>query len=261
MSLCKWEQLPAEMQTEAVREYYDILKKKRVSRFLKRAFDIVASLLLLILLSPIFLILAIAIKLDSKGPVFYRQVRVTRYGKTFRIHKFRTMVQDADKKALLTVGKDSRVTRVGRLIRQCRLDEICQVIDVLCGNMTFVGTRPEVQKYVDQYTPEMLATLLLPAGITNEACIYYKHEYKILGASDDPERAYVEEVLPGKMYYNLKSIRSFGFWHDIKVMFMTVLAVLGKDYQGDYVAPVRETSNEQNELNEVNESTKEPMNT
>ena len=147
------------------------------------------------------------------------------------------MVQDADKKALLTIGKDSRVTRVGRLIRQCRLDEICQVIDVLCGSMTFVGTRPEVPKYVDQYAPEMLATLLLPAGITNEACIYYKNEYKILGASDDPERAYVEDVLPGKMYYNLQSIQSFGFWHEVKVLFMTVLTVLGKDYQGDYVAP------------------------
>ncbi len=232
--LRKWEKLPAEMQTEAVREYYDILKKKRCSLFFKRAFDIVVSLLLLILLSPLFLILAIAIKIDSKGPVFYRQERVTRYGKRYRIFKFRSMTQGADKGSQVTVKNDSRVTRVGKFIRKCRLDEISQLIDVLRGTMTFVGTRPEVPKFVDQYTDEMMATLLLPAGVTSEASILYKDEAKLLDGVEDTDKVYTEKVLPGKMYYNLKSIRRFNFWRDIGTMFKTVFAVLGKKYKGDY---------------------------
>ena len=166
MRLCKWEDLPKSMQIEEVRPYYDSLKKKRISRFFKRVFDIVASFLLLVLLSPVFLVLAIAIKLDSKGPVFYRQIRVTQYGKTFRIHKFRTMVQGADKGSQVTVNNDSRVTRIGKLIRSCRLDEIPQLIDVIQGNVTLVGVRPESPRYVAAYTEEMMATLLLPAGVT-----------------------------------------------------------------------------------------------
>lgn len=237
MCLCKWEKLPEQMQTDAVRPYYDVLKKKKLSRFFKRSFDIVVSLLMLIVLSPLFLGLAIAIKIDSKGPVFYRQVRVTQYGKTFRIHKFRSMVTGADRGSQVTVSNDARITRVGRFIRKLRLDEISQLIDVLQGKMTFVGTRPEVPKYVECYTPQMLATLLLPAGVTNEASIYYKDEAELLDAAEDTYRVYVEEVLPGKMYYNLKAIEKFGFWHDIKVMFMTVFAVLGKKYTGDCVAP------------------------
>ena len=174
MRLCKWEKLPENMQNEEVRKYYDVLKKKRCSLFFKRIFDIFVSLILLIVFSPLFLVLAIAIKIDSKGPVFYRQVRVTQYGKQFKIHKFRSMVQDADKGSLVTVNNDARVTKVGKFIRKCRLDEFSQLIDVLQGNMTFVGTRPEVPKYVSAYTSEMLATLLLPAGITSEASIYFK---------------------------------------------------------------------------------------
>ena len=146
MLLKKWDDLPSCMQTEEVRKYYDILKKKRGALFFKRAFDIVVSLIMLILLSPVFLILAIAIKLDSKGPVFYRQVRLTQYNQRFRIFKFRSMVQNADKGSQVTVSGDSRITRVGRFIRKCRLDELCQLIDVLRGTMTFVGTRPEVPK-------------------------------------------------------------------------------------------------------------------
>jgi lipopolysaccharide/colanic/teichoic acid biosynthesis glycosyltransferase len=192
---------------------------------MKRLFDIVVSLTLLILLSPIFAILAIAIKLDSKGPVFYRQTRVTRYGKEFRIFKFRSMVTDADKGSLLTVGGDSRVTKTGRFIRKYKLDEFSQLIDVLRGTMTFVGTRPEVPKYVEKYTPEMLATLLLPAGITSEASIYYKDENELLDAAEDVEKTYLEVVLPDKMKYNLAAIRSFSFIDDIKVMILTVLAV------------------------------------
>lgn len=238
MRLCKWQNLPEQMRTEEVRKYYDILKKKRVGLFCKRLFDIVASLLLLIILSPAFLILAIAIKLDSKGPVFYRQIRVTQYGKTFRIHKFRSMVQGADRGSQVTVGNDSRVTRVGKFVRKCRLDEISQLIDVLCGSMTFVGTRPEVPKYVEAYSKEMLATLLLPAGVTSEASIFYKDEADLLDMAENPDEVYIKEVLPGKMYYNLRAIEKFGFFRDIKVMFITAFAMLGKKYEGDYVKPV-----------------------
>ena len=237
MRLIKWEKLPAEMQTEEVKRYYDILKKKKLSLFFKRMFDIAVSFLMLLILSPVFLILAIAIKIDSCGPVFYRQERVTQYNKRFRIFKFRSMVKNADRGSQVTVSGDARVTRVGKIVRKCRLDEISQLIDVLRGKMTFVGTRPEVPKYTEQYTPEMMATLLLPAGITSLASIYYKDEAELLDAAQDTDRVYVEEVLPAKMYYNLKAIEKFSFWGDIKVMFMTAFAMLGKEYEGDHVAP------------------------
>ena len=204
--------------------------------------DVLLSLLLLILLSPLFLILAIAIKIDSKGPVFYRQERVTQYGKRFRIFKFRSMVVNADKGSLVTVDNDSRITKVGKFIRKCRLDEICQLIDVFRGTMTFVGTRPEVPKYVSRYTPEMTATLLLPAGVTSLASIYYKDEAELLNSAEDTDKVYVEKILPAKMYYNLKAIEKFGFWRDIKTMFMTVFAVLGKEYKGDYIESSEETA-------------------
>lgn len=231
MLLKKWEDLPKEFQTDEVKVYYDLLKKKSVSLFFKRCFDIFVSAIMLILLSPVFLILAIAIKIDSKGPVFYRQERVTQYGKTFKIFKFRTMVQDADKiGAQVTVGDDKRITRVGKFIRKLRLDEICQLIDVFRGTMTFVGTRPEVPKYVDSYTPEMMATLLLPAGVTSITSIYYKDEDELLSNAEDVDKTYVEQILPDKMKYNLLAIKEFGFWKDIKIMFMTVFAVLGVRY-------------------------------
>ena len=211
MRLVKWEKLPADMQTEEVREYYDVLRKKRFSLFWKRIFDIFVSAIMLIILSPLFLILAIAIKTDSKGPVFYRQERVTQYGKRFRIFKFRSMVQNADKGSQVTVDHDSRVTKVGKFIRKCRLDEICQLIDIFRGTMTFVGTRPEVPKYVNEYTPEMKATLLLPAGVTSLASIYYKDEAELLSGAEDTDKTYVEKILPAKMYYNLKEIKNYGF--------------------------------------------------
>lgn len=232
MLLRKWDDLPSEMRNSEVRKYYDILQKKRVSLFFKRAFDILAATILLLLLSPVFLILAIAIKIDSPGKVFYRQVRVTQYGRRFRIFKFRSMVSDADRKGtLVTVSGDTRVTKIGKFIRRYRLDEIAQLLNVICGDMTFVGTRPEVPRYTDQYTSEMMATLLIPAGITSLASIYYKDESKILDASDDPDRVYVEKVLPVKMYHNLKAIEEFSFFGDVKIMFMTLLAVLGKEYK------------------------------
>ena len=207
MRMISWEKLPPQMQTEAVKPYYEILQKKQISLIFKRLFDIVVSLIMLLILSPVFLILAIAIKLDTEGPVFYRQVRVTQYGKEFRIFKFRTMVNNADKiGSQVTVGGDSRITRVGKVIRECRLDEIGQLLNILGGSMTFVGTRPEVPKYVEKYTPEMWATLLLPAGVTSEASIRYKDEAALLDAAEDVDATYIQDVLPGKMKYNLLSL-------------------------------------------------------
>ena len=234
MRLRKWDDLPPELRTEAVRPYYDSLKKKQLSLLLKRIFDIIVSLIMLIIVSPVLLVLAAAIKIDSPGPVFYRQVRVTQYREEFRIYKFRSMVSNADKiGAQVTVSGDSRVTRVGRIIRACRLDELGQLIDVLRGTMTFVGTRPEVPKYVAEYAPEMMATLLLPAGVTSLTSIMYKDESRLLDGAEDVDKVYIESVLPGKMVYNLKGIMDFSFWGDIKLMFMTVFAMLGKDYSGE----------------------------
>ena len=230
MRMISWEKLPPQMQTEAVKPYYEILQKKQISLIFKRLFDIVVSLIMLLILSPVFLILAIAIKLDTEGPVFYRQVRVTQYGKEFRIFKFRTMVNNADKiSSQVTVGGDSRITRVGKVIRECRLDEIGQLLNILGGSMTFVGTRPEVPKYVEKYTPEMWATLLLPAGVTSEASIRYKDEAALLDAAEDVDATYIQDVLPGKMKYNLRSIQEYSFFKDIKTMFQTVFAVVEKN--------------------------------
>lgn len=230
--LKKWETLPDYMQNDEVRFYYETLQKKKVSMFLKRVMDLAGGLILLILLAIPMIIISIMIKLDSEGPVFYRQERVTTYGKHFKIHKFRTMVSNADKiGSTVTVGNDSRITKVGAKLRGCRLDELPQVLDLISGNMSFVGTRPEAVKYFEQYKPEYMATLLLPAGITSEASIRYKDEAELLDASSDVDKTYIEEVLPGKMKYNLDSIKNFSFFGDIATMFRTVLAVLGKDYE------------------------------
>lgn len=227
MRMISWEKLPPQMQTEAVKPYYEILQKKQIGLIFKRSFDIVVSLIMLLILSPVFLVLAIAIKLDSKGPVFYRQVRVTQYGKKFRIFKFRTMVNNADKiGSQVTVGGDSRITRVGKVIRECRLDEIGQLLNILGGSMTFVGTRPEVPKYVEKYTPEMWATLLLPAGVTSEASIRYKDEAALLDAAEDVDATYIQDVLPGKMKYNLLELKKFRLSHDFYIMWDTIVTVL-----------------------------------
>ena len=223
----KWEEIPDFMRIPEVRPYYDALKKKRASLIVKRMFDIVCSGILLVVLSPVFAVLAIAIKFDSPGPVFYRQERVTQYGRIFRIHKFRTMVNHADKiGSAVTVSGDSRITSTGVFLRKYRLDEIGQLIDVLVGDMTFVGTRPEVKKYVDQYKPVMRATLLLPAGVTSEASIRYKDEAELLNAAKDVDWVYVEQVLPAKMKYNLECVRKFSFRKDIQTMVKTVVAVV-----------------------------------
>lgn len=232
MTWRKWEDLPKEMQCDEVRVYYDVLNKKQFSMKCKRIFDVVVAAVMLFILSPIFIILAVAIKLDSPGPVFYKQERITQYEKRFRIYKFRTMVNHADKVgAAITVGDDNRITRVGSKIRNCRLDEIGQLINVLKGDMSFVGTRPEVLKYVKCYTPEMRATLLLPAGITSEASIRYKDESKLLSIADDVDKVYVEQVLPEKMKWNLESIIRFRFFREVLTMFRTVVAVMGKRYE------------------------------
>lgn len=227
MLVKKWEKLPQNLQCDSVRPYYEKLRKKNFSLFFKRVFDIFVSSIMLILLSLVFLILAIAIKIDSRGPVFFRQERVTQYGKTFRIFKFRTMVAGADKMgSQVTVGGDARITKVGKFIRKCRLDEVSQLIDVWRGKMSFVGTRPEVPKYVERYSDEMLATLLLPAGVTSEASIKFKDEDELLKDAVDVDETYVNEVLPRKMEYNLQSLKKYGFWRDIGTMFKTVGAVL-----------------------------------
>ncbi len=224
----KWDALPTSMQREEVRPYYDILKRKRVSRFLKRAFDIVASLILIILLSPAMLVLAVWIKTDSKGSVFYKSLRVTRYNRDFKILKFRTMVQNADKQgSLITVSGDNRITKVGEKIRRCRLDEIPQLFNVLAGQMSFVGTRPEVRRYVDAYSDEMLATLLLPAGVTSRASIAYRDEDEKMTALTEKgmsvDEAYIDCILPEKMKYNLDYIKNFSFISDIITCIKTII--------------------------------------
>lgn len=232
MILCKWNDLPDDMRIDEVRPYYEILAKKQGQIFFKRVFDFVVALIMLTVLCIPMVVISIWIKIDSKGPVFYRQERVTTNGKHFKIHKFRTMVSNADKIGTqVTVDNDSRITNVGSKLRRVRLDELPQLIDVLQGTMSFVGTRPETVKYVEQYKPEYMATLLMPAGITSEASIRYKDEDKLLKKADDVDKVYVENVLPGKMKYNLESIKKFSFWGEIVTMFRTVLAVLGKDYE------------------------------
>lgn len=223
----RFDDLPQSMQNPETKDYFEKLQNRRGALAGKRVFDIVVSALMLVILSPLLLLTAAAVKADSKGSVFYRQVRVGRYGRNFRIFKFRTMVQDADKKGLaITVGEDPRITRVGRLIRKCRLDEIAQLLNVLNGTMSFVGPRPEVPKYVDAYEDAYMATLLVRPGVTAPSSIYFRNEDEILAASDaDPEVTYVKEILPTKMRLNLEYLDSISVWNDVKVMFQTVKAV------------------------------------
>lgn len=227
MLLRRWEDLPSEMQNEQVRKYYDVLQKRQGRLLIKRGFDIVVSGILLVVLSPIFLMLAVAIKFDSPGPVFFRQIRVTQYNKRFRIFKFRSMIQNASVGLQVTVDNDARITRTGKFIRKYRLDEIPQLLDVFRGTMTFVGTRPEVPKYVERYSSEMMATLLLPAGITSRASIYFKDEATILESAEDVDCVYVEQILPQKMKYNLKSIEEFSLLQEIYLLINTIIKVFG----------------------------------
>lgn len=225
--LREWDKLPKYMQTEEVGPYYDSLKKKKISLTLKRGFDVFSASVMLVTFSPVLIAISIMIVRDSKGGVFYRQERVTQYGRKFRIFKFRTMVANADKIGTqVTVSNDSRVTKVGEKLRKYRLDELPQLINIILGDMTLVGTRPESTHYVKSYTPEMFATLLLPAGVTSEASIKYKDEADLLDKADDVGKVYIEKVLPEKMKYNLESIKQFNFLQDIKTMIKTVFAVI-----------------------------------
>lgn len=227
MILRKWNLLPEKMKNEYVKQIYNKLQKKKIQLVIKRIFDIIVSFVLLILLSPLIAVIAIMIKKDSKGPVFYRQERITQYGKKFRIFKFRTMVNNADKIGTHVTGyNDNRITKVGKKIRDSRLDEIPQLINVLKGEMSFVGTRPEAVKYVEKYTPEMMATLLLPAGITSEASIAYKDEAKLLETAVDVDDTYINEILPSKMKYNIEAMEKFNILYDLKIMIKTVVSVL-----------------------------------
>ena len=224
----EWNELPDFIRVPEVRPYYDVLRKKRLALAAKRVFDFIAALLLLLLLAVPMLIIAVWIKLDSPGEIMYRQDRVTTYGRRFKIHKFRTMVSGADRTgAALTVQNDARVTKAGRLLRRLRLDELPQLLDVLGGSMSFVGTRPEAVRYVEQYKPEYRATLLLPAGITSEASIRFLHEEELLSTAEDVDRIYMEEILPEKMRWNLESIERFGLMRDIKILLHTIGAVFG----------------------------------
>ena len=232
MGLKRWEDLPTFMQVDEVRPYWEILNGKRGQLLLKRCFDFIAALVLFIILAIPMAFIAVIIKLEDPGPVLYRQERVTTYGRHFKIHKFRTMVANADRiGTAVTVQDDSRITKVGAVLRRFRLDEFPQLIDVLTGDMSFVGTRPEAVKYVEQYKPEYYATLLMPAGITSEASIRYKDENRLLSAADNVDEVYMTQVLPAKMQWNLESIERFRFLREILTMFRTVLAVLGKEYR------------------------------
>lgn len=231
MILPKWDSLPPEMQNGEVKKYYEILRHKKISLIVKRIFDFLVALIMTVIVSPILLVIAILIKIDSKGPVFYRQERVTSNNRTFRIFKFRTMVKNADKiGTLVTVNQDSRITRVGNKIRKCRLDELPQLLNIITGDMSFVGTRPEVRKYVNNYTEEMMATLLLPAGVTSLASIKFKDEDEIMAnhmaEGESVDDIYIERILPEKMRYNLDYLETFRFWGDIKVMFKTLVGII-----------------------------------
>lgn len=224
-----WNSLNDDLKNEEVKIYYEILKNKKVSLIIKRLFDFILSFILLILLSPLILIVSLIIKSTSKGSIFYLQERVTKNKKIFKIFKFRTMIENADKiGSLVTLSSDYRITKIGKILRKYRLDEVPQLLNILLGDMSFVGTRPEVLKYVNEYTNEMKATLLMPAGVTSLASINFKDEDKLLLNAENADKVYIEKILPQKMGYNLEYIKRFSFFYDIKLMFKTVLAVLRK---------------------------------
>lgn len=229
MILKKFDKLPIEFQNDSVLKYYEILKKKRTSILLKRIFDFTMSSLLLLGLSPILFIIAICVKLDSPGNAIFKQKRITRYGKEFYIYKFRTMYQGSERGSQVTINNDVRITKVGRVLRQYRIDELLQLINILKGEMSFVGTRPEVKKYVECYSDEMYATLLLPAGVTSLASIKYKDEDRLLSDSSDLDNTYINEILKDKMKFNLEYIDKFSIWYDFRLMISTIFAVLKKD--------------------------------
>ena len=194
----------------------------------KRLFDVLVSLIMSVLLSPLLLVLALAVNFSSKGPVFYMQERIGKNEQPFRIFKFRTMFLDADKKGLLTVGgRDPRVTPVGYFLRKYKLDELPQLFNVVLGEMSLVGPRPEVKRYVEMYSTEQRKVLELKPGITDYASIEYANENELLGKADDPEKMYVEEIMPAKLKLNLKYVKEKSFFVDLKIIIRTVLKIVG----------------------------------
>lgn len=225
--LRNWNNLPKYMRNKAVLPYYNYLKKKQFNLYCKRGFDFVLSFIMLLIFFPVFLVISLLIVIDSKGNIFFCQERITQYGRKFKIIKFRTMVANAENKgSLVTTKNDMRITRVGKILRKYRLDELPQLINIFFGDMSFVGTRPEVTKYVKHYTPEMMATLLLPAGVTSECSIHYRNEEKLLESADNIDEIYLKEILPEKMKYNLASIMSFSCINELATMIKTIVAVL-----------------------------------
>ena len=205
----------------------DVLARRKPQLIAKRAMDIVLSACALAVLWPLLLLIALAIWIDDPGPVFYRQVRVGRNGKTFRIFKFRSMVMDADKKGLaITVGRDSRITRVGAVLRKTKLDELAQLLNVLFGQMSFVGPRPEVPKYVELYTPYQRQVLLVRPGITDYASIAYRNENDLLAGAPNPEVMYIEQIMPDKIELNMKYLREISPLADIRLILKTIVAVI-----------------------------------
>lgn len=204
-----------------------VLQTRRPQLAAKRLMDVLLSAGALLVLWPLFLLVAVAIKADDPGPVFYRQVRVGRGGRPFRIFKFRTMVTDADRKGpAITVGRDSRITRVGAFLRRTKLDELAQLLNVLRGEMSFVGPRPEVPRYVELYTLYQRQVLLVRPGITDYASIAYRNENDMLEGVDDPERLYIEEIMPAKIELNMKYLREISPLADIRLILKTVVAVV-----------------------------------
>lgn len=206
-----------------------VLEQRKPQLIAKRAMDIVISGAALVVLSPVLLLVALLIKIDDPGPVFYRQVRVGKDGKTFRIFKFRSMVVDADKKGLqITIGRDPRITRMGAFLRKTKLDELAQLINVFVGDMSFVGPRPEVPRYVELYTPYQRQVLLVRPGITDYASIAYRNENDLLAGAQDPEKMYIETIMPDKIELNMKYLHEISPLTDIRLIFKTIAAVIGR---------------------------------
>lgn len=221
--LFDYDKLPSPMKNESVKVYYEMLREKKVALVIKRGLDIVMSLVMIAALMPILIVISLIVKFDSKGPVFFKQERITRGMKKFRIIKFRTMVDGA---AMLgpavTLKGDKRITKVGWVLRKTRIDELPQLFNVLAGDMSFVGTRPEVEKYVKHYSDDMMATLLLPAGITSNASIEFRNEAERLKNTENSDRVYIEEILPAKMALNLEYLRDFSLKLDFKILIKTM---------------------------------------
>ena len=222
----EWKKIPEKLKNNYVKKYYNCLIQKKNSLILKRLFDISLSIILILLLSPLMVIISIIIKLTSKGPVYYKSKRITQYGKVFYMFKFRTMEVDSDLKGKLTTKNDQRVTKVGKFLRKFRIDEFPQLINILLGQLSFVGTRPEDPKYVAEYSDEMVATLLLPAGVTSIACINFRDEDEFFTSLDNVDQIYMNDVLPQKMKYNFDYLNKFNFFLDIKIIILTVLRMI-----------------------------------